>query len=136
MCCRNLPLLTHPTQPPTIAIETSEEGNLAFAFAFSKKGASVMTDRVGQQLGKYILRQRLGKGGFSEVYLGEHIYLETKAAIKVFNVQLTEEDKADFFREAKIIAGLKHRHIVGVLDFDIEDNTPLLVLEYAPNATL
>ena len=45
-----------------------------------------MTDRAGregQQLGNYRLVRLLGQGGFADVYLGEHIYLGTSAAIKV-----------------------------------------------------
>ena len=42
-----------------------------------------MADRLGQQLGNYRLTALLGQGGFAKVYLGEHIYLNTTAAIKV-----------------------------------------------------
>ncbi|MGZ3623608.1 MAG: TIR domain-containing protein, partial [Ktedonobacteraceae bacterium] len=38
---------------------------------------------VGTQLGNYRLVRLIGQGGFAEVYLGEHIHLDTKAAIKV-----------------------------------------------------
>ena len=34
----------------------------------------------------------LGKGGFAEVYLGEHIYLNTQAAIKVLSTHLTDNE--------------------------------------------
>ena len=34
-----------------------------------------MADRVGQQLGNYRFISLLGKGGFADVYLGEHVYL-------------------------------------------------------------
>ncbi len=44
-----------------------------------------MTDRVGQQLGNYQLRRILGTGGFAEVYLAEHKYLWTLAAIKILH---------------------------------------------------
>ncbi|HEX6555086.1 MAG TPA: hypothetical protein VF026_20140 [Ktedonobacteraceae bacterium] len=35
-----------------------------------------MSDRVGQQPGKYQLLNLIGKGSFAEVYLGEHLYLK------------------------------------------------------------
>lgn len=42
-----------------------------------------MANLIGKQLGNYTLTQLLGQGGFAEVYLGEHVYLKTSAAIKV-----------------------------------------------------
>ena len=45
-----------------------------------------MLDRVGQQLGNYRLLRLLGQGGFADVYLGEHMYLRTQAAIKVLQI--------------------------------------------------
>jgi serine/threonine protein kinase len=50
-----------------------------------------MADRMGQQLGNYRLIRQLGKGGVAVVYLGEHVHLKTKAAIKV----LRSEDLID-----------------------------------------
>ncbi len=47
-----------------------------------------MGDRVGQRLGNYWLVHLLGEGGFAEVYLGEHVYLNTLAAVKVLHTQL------------------------------------------------
>jgi eukaryotic-like serine/threonine-protein kinase len=46
-----------------------------------------MADRVGQQLGNYRLLRVLGQGAFAEMYLGEHLYLERPAAIKVLHVE-------------------------------------------------
>ena len=60
-----------------------------------------MTDRVGQQLGNYRLISLLGRGSFAEVYLGEHVYLETQAAIKVLHTQLANADIEPFRLEAK-----------------------------------
>ncbi len=48
-----------------------------------KESNTYMLDRVGQQLGNYRLLQPIGQGGFADVYLGEHVYLNTQAAIKV-----------------------------------------------------
>ena len=95
-----------------------------------------MADRAGQQLGHYRLIRQLGRGGFADVYLGEHLYLNTKVAIKVLQTHLAENDLPDFIREARTIASLSHPHIIRVLDFGQEDNIPYLVMEYAPNGTL
>src|SRR6266581_9732863 len=47
-----------------------------------------MKDRVGQRLGNYRLTRWLGKGAFADVYLGEHIYLNSQVAIKVLRTQV------------------------------------------------
>jgi len=95
-----------------------------------------MTSRIGQQFGNYTLTNALGEGGFAEVYLGEHIHLGTTAAIKILHTQLSSENIDDFRTEARTIARLSHPHIVRVLDFGIENKTPFLVMDYAPNGTL
>ena len=95
-----------------------------------------MTDRVNQQLGNYRLVRLLGRGGFAEVYLGEHLRLKTQAAIKVLYTSLEKDDAENFLREAQTIAHLKHPHIVRVFDFDVENHTPFLVMDYLPNGNV
>lgn len=96
-----------------------------------------MADRVGQQLGNYRIIQRLGSGGFADVYLGEHIYLKTSVAVKVLQARLSgPEDMSSFLQEAQMIARLIHPHIIRVTDFGVNDEVPFLVMDYAPNGTL
>ncbi len=95
-----------------------------------------MTNRVGQQLGNYKLIRPLGQGGFADVYLGEHIYLKTQAAIKVLQMRLTGNDMQSFLSEAQIIARLRHNNIIRVLEFGVEQDNPYLVMDYAPKGTL
>ncbi len=95
-----------------------------------------MTDRIGQQLGNYRLLRSLGQGGFAEVYLGEHIHLESQAAIKVLHSVLPDNHKDDFLKEARRLVRLKHPHIVRLLEFGVEGDVPFLVMEYAPNGSL
>jgi len=85
-----------------------------------------MSDRVGEQLGNYRLTRLLGQGGFAQVYLGEHVYLKTLAALKVIDAELSDEDADNFVQEAQTLARLSHPHIVRVLDFAVEDTTPFL----------
>ncbi len=93
-------------------------------------------DRVGEHFGNYRLSRLIGQGGFAEVYLGEHIYLDTQTAIKVLYTQLVGQDVEQFRQEARTIAHLEHPHIVRLLDFGVEGTTPYLIMSYAPNGTM
>ncbi len=95
-----------------------------------------MADRSGQRLGNYQLLHLLAVGGFAEVYLGEHLYLKTQAAIKVMHTRLAADDLESFLGEARTIARLAHPHIVRVLEFGVAEGTAYLVMDYAPNGTL
>jgi WD40 repeat protein/serine/threonine protein kinase len=95
-----------------------------------------MTDAVGRQFGNYRLLRLLGQGGFADVYLGEHIYLRTQAAIKLLQTRMTQDDLNTFLGEARTVSSLIHPHIIRVLEFGVEGTTPFLVMDYAPNGTL
>src|ERR1700736_6753242 len=109
-----------------------------------------MADRVGQQLGNYRLIRLLGRGGFAEVYLGEHVFLKTQAAIKLLQMRLSNDDLEDFLKEGRSIAALVHPQILRVLEFGVEgeepdlgpealniaEGIPFLVMDYAINGTL
>src|SRR5215469_1146010 len=95
-----------------------------------------MADRVGQQFGNYRLVALLGQGGFAEVYLGQHIRLSLQAAIKVLHTHLTEQEAEHFYQEAETIAKLTHPSIVRILDFDVQDGVPFLVMDYAQGGSL
>lgn len=91
---------------------------------------------VGKQFGNFRLIRLIGEGGFSEVYLGEHVSLNTQAAIKVMDTQLTNFETGDFLTEARTNANLKHPHIVRVFDYAVAEGFPFLVMDYAPNGSL
>jgi len=116
---------SQPPDFPTIRIS----GSLA-------KGHLFMPEGGPRLLGNYRLLQLIAEGGFAEVYLGVHIHLNTLAAIKVLHAQLDSNDLEEFRKEARIVARLRHPHIVSIHDFDVKDGTPFLVMDYAPNGTL
>jgi serine/threonine protein kinase len=98
--------------------------------------STFMVYAAGKKLGNYRLLKLLGTGGFADVYLGEHIYLKTSAAIKVLRLYLDDAALDQFLTEARTIARLKHRHIVSVHDFGIDDGDPFLVMDYAAHGSL
>jgi serine/threonine protein kinase len=95
-----------------------------------------MADRVGQQFGNYRLVALMGQGGYAEVYLGQHVRLELQAAIKVLHTHLTDQEAEHFQQEAQTIAKLTHSSIVRILDYDVQEGVPFLVMDYAPGGSL
>ena len=95
-----------------------------------------MKNYIGLQVGSWRLIRIIGQGGFADVYLSEHIHLNTQAAIKVLQMRLIGTNIEQFRNEARTIASLLHPNIIRVLDFGLEDGIPFLVMDYAPNGTL
>jgi serine/threonine protein kinase len=96
-----------------------------------------MANRLFQHLGNYRVEHLLGSGGFAEVYLGTHVHVGTQAAIKVLHSQFATPPELEKFRaEAQTLVTLQHPHIVRMLDFGVEEGTPYLVMDYAPNGSL
>lgn len=96
-----------------------------------------MSDYSRRQVGNYHLTRLLGKGGFASVYLGEHRYLGSQAAVKVMPTALTKENKELFLQEARVLAHLNHPGIVRILEFGIDEasESTYLAMQYAPRGT-
>lgn len=96
----------------------------------------------GFRLGKYRLRELLGKGGMSSVYLAEHTLMRRRCAIKVLPIKKVNDSSylARFFREAQAVASLDHPNIVRAYDIDkeVEKNQEIhfLVMEYVKGRSL
>ena len=91
-----------------------------------------------QSFGKYIVTDLLGSGGMAEVYAGVHPDLGRKVAIKVILPQFATEStfEARFRREARVVASLRHPHIVQIYDFDVVDGRHFMVMEHLAGGTL
>jgi len=101
------------------------------------EGASSMseTDIVK---GRYRLIRELGRGAFGAVYLAKDTHEnDREVAVKMLATRISEPAQQKAFRdEANLIAGWNHPNIVNILDNGIEDETPFIVIGYAPNGTL
>src|SRR5215472_3309128 len=93
-------------------------------------------DCVDQQLDRYRLIRLLGQSGSSDVYLGEHRELHVLVAVKMLSRRFSRSDQEKFVAQAHTLTRLEHPHIIRVLDFDIEDDRPYLVMTYAPQGTM
>jgi len=92
------------------------------------------TDHTGQTLdGKYHLERLLGEGGMGAVYLGRHLLIGKRLAVKFLHAELTGNEEAvkRFYREAQAAAAIGHKNIVDVLDVGVTPaGEPYLVMEY------
>jgi serine/threonine protein kinase len=88
--------------------------------------------RAGDVVGsKYRLIHPLGIGGMGTVWRAEHLALKQQVAIKLLDVKGPQAERAikRFHREAQIAASVRHRNIVYISDFGIDDGAPYLVME-------
>uniref|UniRef100_A0A2N9HQ04 Protein kinase domain-containing protein n=1 Tax=Fagus sylvatica TaxID=28930 RepID=A0A2N9HQ04_FAGSY len=78
----------------------------------------------------------LGRGGFGVVYKGE-LSDGTKIAVKrMKSVTVSSEGMKQFDAEIAVLTKVRHRHLVALLGYCINDNERLLVFEYMPEGTL
>jgi WD40 repeat protein len=97
-----------------------------------------MMDGANQetQYGQYRLIQHIGSGSIANVYLAEHSADGTRAAVKVLQADLSDEEADAFLEQARRLAGLQHPRIVRVLAYGFAGTIPYLVMDYAPRGSL
>ncbi len=87
----------------------------------------------GQQIGRYQVLERIGRGGMSTVYLAERDdEYRQRVAIKVFGYGVDRPDLLQRFRtERQILASLEHPSIARLLDGgSTEQGLPYIVMEH------
>ena len=129
----------HPT--PMIlcynrCVLTSDIDNAAFVEREIE--GSQMTDWIGRHIGKYEIKELLGRGGMGTVYKAYQPALERDVAIKLIHLDHASSPTtvARFRREAKVVAALRHPGIIQVHDFDVDDDMLYMVMEYVPGESL
>jgi len=94
------------------------------------------------KIGKYRVLHELGRGTSSRVYLGRDPFADRTVAIKVMlkDSQLgnTESNQLErvFQNEASLAGRLTHPHIIEILDADVGNELPYIVMEYVDGRTL
>jgi serine/threonine-protein kinase len=94
--------------------------------------------RIGQIFGKCKIQRLIGKGGMGKVWLGEHLFLKRKVAIKILGRDLSNdpEEMSRFEKEAIAAAALDHENIVTIYDIDEVQGRPFIVMEYVEGEDL
>ena len=88
-------------------------------------------------LGRFQLRERLGDGGFGQVYLAYDPRLDRDVALKVLKPSARDERVMErFFREARAAARLDHPNIVAVYDAGHDDGKCWIAYQYVRGRTL
>ena len=97
-------------------------------------------DLVGQVVAdRYHIIKKLGEGGMGAVYLGEHVKMGRKSAIKVMTQAMSNDPDAvsRFNREAANAARLSHPNICQVYDFgETSDGLIYLAMEFIEGRSL
>jgi serine/threonine-protein kinase len=94
--------------------------------------------RIGQTFGKCKIVGYIGRGGMGTVWLGEHLFLRRRVAIKILHHDMSNdpEEMARFEREAIAAARLDHENIVRIHDVDEDHGRPFIVNEYVEGEDL
>ena len=84
-----------------------------------------------RQVGRYLIRERLGRGGMATVFKAHDPDIGRDVAIKFLHATLCEDEEyhARFLREARAAGGLSHPNIVTVHDVGEIEGRPFMAME-------
>jgi eukaryotic-like serine/threonine-protein kinase len=85
-----------------------------------------------QAISGYHVIQSLGKGGFGEVFLAQHIHTKQLVALKIMLPAVASQKQGVemFLKATENIQILQHPNIVQLLDYGFAENTFFLTMEY------
>jgi hypothetical protein len=134
----------HPTMPttPASAESVSSTGpTLARAGSGDRGvGSTEPLFKAGDRVAENIeLISLLGVGGMGDVWLANHIGLDTKVAVKFMSAALARDPALieRFAREAKLSSRIRSPHVVQIFDFaTTSEGIPYIIMEAIEGETL
>ena len=104
------------------------------------RAKSPTSDLIGQVVAdRYHIIKKLGEGGMGAVYLGEHVKMGRKSAIKVMNPGMSADPDAisRFNREASNASRISHPNVCQIYDFgETPDGIIYLAMEFIEGSAL
>jgi len=104
------------------------------------RAKSPTADLVGQVIAdRYHIIKKLGEGGMGAVYLGEHVKMGRKSAIKVMNPGMAADPDAisRFNREASNASRISHPNVCQIYDFgETPEGVIYLAMEFIEGSAL
>ena len=94
---------------------------------------------IGKSIsGRYQIEEMLGQGGMSSVYKATDPNLKRAVAVKMIHPHLSSDPDfvKRFEEEAAAVAQLRHHSIIQVYDFNSDEDTYYMVLEFVPGETI
>ncbi len=88
--------------------------------------------------GRYQLERILGRGGMATVYAAWDTRLDLRRAVKILDPTMLQNTavRERFEREARLMARLRHPHILTVHDVGEEDGKPYIIMELLTGGSL
>ncbi len=95
-------------------------------------------DLSGRTIKGYVLRERIGSGGFGAVYRAQQTGVARNVAVKIILPEYANHPEfiRRFGSEAQIVARLEHPHIVPLYDYWREPDGAYLVMRYMHGSNL
>ena len=104
-----------------------------------RRRAGPLPDRpLPERIGRYVIRRELGRGGMGFVYEAEDPRLKRTVALKIVPQELAgdPERRAQFEREAQILASIRHPNIATIHSFEEAAGTTFLTMEVVAGESL
>ena len=101
-------------------------------------GSSAQATMPNMAPSRYEIVRKLGEGGMGIVYLAKDTKLSRDVALKVLPAKLSQNDelRMRFVREARAVAALSHKNIVGVYDIGEEWGESFIAMEFIQGKSL
>ncbi len=97
---------------------------------------------IPRKIGRYEIKNELGRGNMGAVYLARDPYIDREIAIKISNHRNTGSEEnpdrfsREFFNEAKTVSRLIHPNIIAVYDANVHQGNCYIAIEYVDGSDM